>query len=69
MQIQNLTKKENVLTFINQNSEFFDFLFIEGLLEGKKGVVSVVVNEKFEPILGGIEEGVFKRRKYFNLGN
>ena len=62
--MKTLSTKEQIVDFAEENKEFLDFLYMEGIWEGKKGYVDVMVNEDLEIISGGFEKRNRKGMKF-----
>lgn len=62
--MKRLNTKKQMIEFAQQNVEFLDFLYMEGIWEKRKGLVSVLVDDKLEILGGGFEDSSRKGMKF-----
>ncbi|MEJ0104712.1 MAG: hypothetical protein WDO19_20110 [Bacteroidota bacterium] len=54
--MKKLSTKKQMQEFVEYNEPFLNFLYMEGIGEGKKGYVIIEVDENLEIMVGGFEQ-------------
>lgn len=67
--MKRLSTETQMAEFTEQNKEFLNFLYMEGILEMKKGYVEIMVDAGLEILGGGFVKWNRRSKKFTEIGS